>query len=72
MAQPTHKAPVIAALLENLTSRSTSIAADRCIPKPIGCDGPATTFRDALSAREYQISGMCQNCQDTVFGTGKD
>ena len=25
-------------------------------------------FRDKLSAREYGISGMCQHCQDLVFG----
>lgn len=24
-------------------------------------------FRDALSAKEYSISGLCQNCQDSVF-----
>lgn len=25
-------------------------------------------FRDELSAKEYYISGMCQACQDSVFG----
>ena len=25
-------------------------------------------FKDDLSRREYQISGMCQKCQDNVFG----
>ena len=25
-------------------------------------------FRDDLSRREYTISGMCQVCQDSVFG----
>lgn len=25
-------------------------------------------FRDELSAKEYYISGMCQSCQDSVFG----
>lgn len=25
-------------------------------------------FKDALSKKEYSISGMCQNCQDSVFG----
>ena len=24
-------------------------------------------FRDALSIREFEISGLCQNCQDEVF-----
>lgn len=27
----------------------------------------ANTFRDRLSVREYQISGLCQECQDKVF-----
>jgi hypothetical protein len=30
----------------------------------------AFMFRDESSAREYRISGMCQACQDSVFGTG--
>lgn len=25
-------------------------------------------FRDALSRKEYSISGLCQQCQDKVFG----
>lgn len=25
-------------------------------------------FRDSLSRREYAISGLCQDCQDKVFG----
>lgn len=25
-------------------------------------------FRDDLSRKEYTISGMCQACQDSVFG----
>jgi len=25
-------------------------------------------FRDALSKKEYKISGMCQKCQDKIFG----
>lgn len=26
------------------------------------------SFRDALSEREYTISGLCQSCQDEMFG----
>ena len=31
-------------------------------------------FRDALSKKEYSISGLCQSCQDDVFGapTGEE
>lgn len=25
-------------------------------------------FRNAISRREYEISGLCQKCQDGVFG----
>ena len=25
-------------------------------------------FRNELSAKEYHISGLCQKCQDNVFG----
>ena len=27
-----------------------------------------TEFRDSLSKREYNISGLCQKCQDKTFG----
>lgn len=29
---------------------------------------PRSEFRDELSAKEFTISGMCQDCQDDVFG----
>ena len=32
------------------------------------CGGPVHPFRDALSEKEFKISGMCQSCQDKVFG----
>jgi len=28
-------------------------------------------FKDALSRKEFGISGMCQKCQDSVFGGDK-
>jgi hypothetical protein len=28
------------------------------------------SFRDRLSRREWGISGLCQNCQDKMFGKG--
>jgi uncharacterized CHY-type Zn-finger protein len=30
-----------------------------------------SSFRDALSAREYQISGLCQQCQDDFSKEGE-
>jgi len=32
------------------------------------CRNPVGEFRDSLSRKEYEISGMCQKCQDGVFG----
>lgn len=32
------------------------------------CGGEVEGFRDRLSAREYRISGLCQDCQDETFG----
>lgn len=31
------------------------------------CHKPIVGFRDNLSKKEYEISGMCQQCQDMVF-----
>lgn len=69
--KPSEKHPVMEALLDQFAastfgrSRSGSIAGDVCI----SCDNPATSFKDELSAKEFSISGLCQNCQDDVFGT---
>lgn len=32
------------------------------------CGGAIGEFRDDLSRKEFGISGMCQACQDSVFG----
>ncbi len=29
-------------------------------------------FRDAISKREYEISGICQTCQDSIFINNKE
>lgn len=34
----------------------------------IACSGEATEFRQPIDAREYLMSGLCQKCQDEVFG----
>ena len=37
------------------------------------CDGKIdlSSFRDAISKREFEISGLCQKCQDKIFGVKK-
>jgi len=32
------------------------------------CGRSVILFRDTLSKKEYSISGMCQKCQDEIFG----
>ena len=36
------------------------------------CGQPIKKFKDEESQKEYQISGMCQRCQDVTFGKGRD
>jgi|TARA_R100000093_G_C1943267_1_gene73084 hypothetical protein len=66
MAVPTTKAPEINAFLNSLIGkdRVKTITSNKCVT----CMGNADTFTDDLSKREYSISGMCQICQDKVFG----
>lgn len=33
-----------------------------------GADIKDVVFRDELSKQEYKISGLCQKCQDDIFG----
>lgn len=68
MAIPSKKAPEIEEYLEETAGRTTAITSDKCVNPPYGCGGDAKVFKDALSEREYTISGLCQSCQDEVFG----
>lgn len=68
MATPSEKSPHIESFLEKKFGRTSAITADVCVM----CGSDASEFRDALSRKEYSVSGMCQNCQDAVFGTGDE
>lgn len=70
MAKPTTKSAEIDRALYRLfgTPRVDCIESDVCVPSPVGCGGPATEFDDELSRKEYSISGLCQKCQNKVFG----
>ena len=51
-------------------SAADAVAERRCLRPPIGCGrelDPATyLFRDRASVKEWTITGLCQDCQDTV------
>ena len=45
-------------------SRTLAIAGNGCV----SCGKSAVDFRDELSRKEHGISGLCQGCQDEIFG----
>ena len=53
-------------------SRNLAIAGKGCVScgasVVLSKDG-GLDFRDEISEREYGISGLCQTCQDGIFGT---
>ncbi len=74
MANPSEKSESMEASLTDMFGfdRREYIRSDVCIPKPYGCEGPATEFDDVLSRKEYTLSGLCQTCQDKTFGLGDE
>lgn len=36
----------------------------------VSCGKKPESFRDKRSEKEFAITGMCQTCQDGLFGTG--
>jgi hypothetical protein len=65
MANPTQKSPHIEAFFKSVMGfdRTACIESNLCV----SCNRPALTFTDALSEKEFTISGLCQTCQDEVF-----
>jgi hypothetical protein len=70
MGKPTDKSASVSGALDSVseelfgTSRTEAITKDTCL----FCKGDASEFRNDLSRREFNISGICQVCQDEVFG----
>ena len=61
---PSEKSPAIERLLETLTGRTSAIEQGVCAT----CGKRIMGFNNPLSEREYTIGGMCQDCQNSVFG----
>ena len=63
------KSPAMKTFLDGLSTdmfgraREASILDNCCVV----CGNAVDRFRDNLSLKEYQISGMCQMCQDKTF-----
>jgi len=47
--------------------REQAILDEVCVPAPIGCGKPVIKFRNQADAKEFEISGLCQSCQDELF-----
>ena len=62
------KSPEMENLLEQMFGRTSAMRNGECVT----CGAPIGEFRDELSRKEYGISGMCQDCQDSVFGAPED
>ena len=70
MANPTHKSPMLDKFISETfgISRKVSIENNVCTL----CNEDALHFIDDLSKKEFTISGMCQNCQNSFFGGPDD
>ena len=66
----TEKATEIDEFITMLTGRDRKrvVALAGCIQ----CNDDALSFKDDLSRREYEISGLCQTCQDNFFGCDEE
>lgn len=61
----TKKAPAIENLMESISGHRREKG--HCVFEGDGKEHNLE-LRDELSEREYRISGLCQTCQDIVFG----
>ena len=71
--EPTNKSTPIESMLSSVfgVDRVQTITEAFCV----SCDSEgnnAASFTDDLSRKEYAISGLCQSCQDDVFGVADD
>lgn len=64
--EPSQKSPEIEKMIKDTfgIDRRKSIEEGVCA----WCKKPAKEFRDENSKTEFKISGLCQPCQDEVYG----
>ena len=68
--KPSEESPQMEEMLDYFTGVTFGRSRKRCIESDVcvSCGGEAKEFKDDLSRKEFTISGMCQVCQDKVFG----
>ncbi len=64
------KSPEMEKFLDQFTMKTFGRKRAECIKKGIcvECGGSACKFRDTTSLKEFNISALCQSCQDSLFG----
>ena len=70
--KPTVKSQEIEDILTQLSGddRRQAIYENRCLRSPIGCGQVVMPEEwDALTQKEFSISGLCADCQDSIFDT---
>ena len=67
MSTPLPKSPELTKFLEKLFGQPTGEHNTVCVI----CRAPAVDFRDDVTRREFQLSGLCQPCQDIIFEPGE-
>ena len=60
-----NKTPEIKSVIESLFPGTMQAIENKQCPM---CREPIGGFRNEISEREYTISGLCQSCQDEMFG----
>jgi|SRR3990172_500252 len=60
----THALPISKFTLENVKKKIESVC--------LICGNKIIGFKDKLSYQEFQITGMCQKCQDEIFNKKYD
>jgi len=63
-----HKTSPMKKAIEHIFFSNKPILEDNCTV----CNQRLTDFKNLISKQEYEISGMCQKCQDLVFSDRED
>lgn len=64
------RVPEMQAFVDGLSKSTFGISITEAQSKLICVDcgtNAINTFRDSINAKEYRISGLCQDCQDRYF-----
>lgn len=68
------KSPEMSATLDKIYYQLNGMTRTEALEHRVcsSCFTPAEEFRDEISKKEYQISALCQACQDKVFTEDED